>query len=204
MLPFVALLLVAAPVSVLGSTMAFVDGFWFEGTSFEARDVYSVDGILSFAEPKSVDRTIDLDGGFVIPPFGEAHNHDLVSDWEITERINEYLWDGVFYAKMPSAFSVETKKLSGILNVPTGVDVSFAYAPVTGPGGHPIRLREVFFERGFYDDLFASKEAIEGIGYIIIRDRADLDAEVAGTNRSTARLYQVHAEPFRRVRAASR
>jgi hypothetical protein len=58
---------------------------------------------------------------------------------------------------------------------PTTVDVAFAFAPVTGPGGHPIRLRETFFDRGYYEDEFASKEAIAGVGYTLVADEADLE-----------------------------
>ncbi len=177
---FLVAVLALTPAAVLVDTLAFVNGQWFDGESFVAQRIYSMDGTLSFSEPKYVDQRIDLRGSFVIPPFGEAHNHDLTSDWEIQGRINEYLWDGVYYAKMQSAFSIETQNLAGIVNIPASVDVSFTYAPVTGPAGHPIRLREVFFDRGYYDDIFPSKEAIAGIGYTMIRDRADLDAKWPG------------------------
>ena len=153
----------------------FEGGNWFDGERFVTQTVYSVDGFLAFSKPERVDKSFDLEGGFVIPPFGEAHNHDLSSEYGIEKQINKYLWDGVFYVKLQSAFSISMAEILSKVNKPDSVDAVFAYAPVTGPGGHPIRIREIYFERGYYDDKFSSKEEIAGIGYTMVRDEAELD-----------------------------
>lgn len=153
----------------------FTDGNWFDGERFVARTVYSVDGVLRFTKPAKIDQSIDLAGGYVIPPFGEAHNHDLASGYQVEEQSSRYLWDGVFYVKLQSAFSVSTPEIRSKLNKPDSVDAVFAFAPVTGPGGHPIRLRETFFDRGYFEGLFESKEEIAGVGYTVLRNEADLD-----------------------------
>ena len=153
---------------------AYLNGRWFDGSGFVERTVYVSDGLISFARPKQIRRTHDLAGGYVIPPFAEAHNHDLTTDFEPQERINEYLSDGVFYAKMQSAFSKGFEKLAPHFNKPDSLDVTFAFAPVTGPGGHPIRIRELFFQRGYYEEIFVSIEEIDGIGYTEVADREEL------------------------------
>lgn len=84
---------------------AYINGYWYDGDAFAERLVYVVNGRISYTPPDRIDNTIDLAGAYVIPPFGEAHNHDLTTDFEPQERISEYLRDGVFYAKMQSAFS---------------------------------------------------------------------------------------------------
>jgi imidazolonepropionase-like amidohydrolase len=152
-------------------------GNWFDGEKFVAQTVYSVDGVLRFTKPARVDETIDLAGGYVIPPFGEAHNHDLASGYRVEEQSTRYLWDGVYYVKLQSAFSTSAPAIRNKLEGPTTVDAVFAFAPVTGPGGHPIRLRETFFDRGYYEDEFESKEEIAGVGYTLVRDEADLDSK---------------------------
>ncbi|MEM7278732.1 MAG: amidohydrolase family protein [Pseudomonadota bacterium] len=157
---------------------AYLNGHWFENGRFVARNAYVVNGYLSFDAPSSIDNTYDLAGRYVIPPFAEAHNHDLTSDFEPQERINEYLASGVFYAKMQSAFSKGFEKLSAHYNKPDSVDVIFAFAPVTGPGGHPIRIRELFFDRGYYDEFFDNKAEMDGIGYTRVRDRAELEKKI--------------------------
>jgi len=57
--------------------LAFTNGNWFDGHSFKKRTGYSVRGILSFRRPAQVDKAIDLAGGYVVCPFGEAHNHNV-------------------------------------------------------------------------------------------------------------------------------
>ena len=153
---------------------AYVNGLWFDGEGFVAKTVYVVQGRLTSDRPGRVDNTYDLAGGYVIPPFGEAHNHDLASGHEIDQRIREYLADGVFYAKMQSAFSIGFESLASNFNKPDSVDVIFAFAPITGPGGHPMRIRELFFDRGYYEGVFESKDEIAGIGYTEVGTREEL------------------------------
>jgi hypothetical protein len=153
---------------------AYVNGTWYDGNGFVERTVYVSDGRLSFTAPDQVEISYDLAGGYVIPPFAEAHNHDLTTDFEPQQRISEYLRDGVFYAKMQSAFSKYFERLAPQFNTPGSLDVKFAFAPVTGPGGHPIRIRELYFDRGYYAGIFESKDEIPGIGYTEVRDRKDL------------------------------
>ncbi len=160
------------PVAIASD--AYVNGRWYDGEGFSSRTVYVVGERISYTVPGQIDNTYDLGGAYVIPPFGEAHNHDLASDYEIQQRVNEYLRDGVFYAKMQSAFSTEIDTLAANFNRPDSVDVVFAFAPLTGPGGHPIGIRERFFERGYYEGVFESKEEIAGIGYTQVETRQDL------------------------------
>ncbi len=164
---------VALPLSA-GAGEAYVNGRWYDDGRFVERTVYVVDGRLTFASPATVDTTHDLAGGYVIPPFGEAHNHDLASDYEIEERVRDYLLDGVFYAKMQSAFSKGFNALAAHFNKPDSVDVVFAFAPVTGPGGHPMGIRERFFDLGYYEGVFEAKDEIAGIGYTEVGSREEL------------------------------
>jgi len=57
----------------------FVNGQWFDGKSFQPQTFYSVDGLLTRKRPHGVIKTIDLANEFVVPPFAEAHNHNLGS-----------------------------------------------------------------------------------------------------------------------------
>ena len=166
----------AAPGGMADGTN-WVNGLWFDGEQFVARTMYSSNGRFA-AELSPEADTVDLNGGFVVPPFGEAHNHDLASDHEAEETIRNYLRDGVFYAKMQSAFSIDYP--AEAVNRPDSVDVVWAFAPVTGPGGHPIRIRELFFERGYYEGVFETKETIAGIGYTEVRDADELAAKWPG------------------------
>ena len=63
--------------SSTGSTVKLGNGWWFTGQGFERRTGFSVKGRFTFKPPPQVDRTVDLEDSFVVPPFGEAHNHNL-------------------------------------------------------------------------------------------------------------------------------
>lgn len=171
-------LLVVTSQSAAIAADAYVNGSWYDGDGFVERTVYVSHGRISFNAPDQIDTTYDLAGGYVVPPFAEAHNHDLTTSFEPQERINEYLQDGVFYTKMQSAFSKGFDKLAPHFNTPDSLDVQFAFAPVTGPGGHPIRIRELFFDRGYYEGIFESRDEIPGIGYTEVRDRGDLAEKI--------------------------
>jgi hypothetical protein len=177
MLGLAGLLSISAPLSGADDATTWVNGRWFDGEQFVARTLHSSNGRFVAAPPQGAE-IVDLAGGFVVPPFGEAHNHDLASDHELDENIHNYLRDGVFYAKMQSAFSIDYPREA--VNRPDSVDVVFAFAPVTGPGGHPIRIRELFFDRGYYEGIVESKEALAGIGYTEVRNEAELEAKWPG------------------------
>lgn len=86
--------------SVNQQNYEFANGKWFDGQKFVARKFYTVSGQLTAGKPRRVDKTFDLAGKFIVPPFAEAHNHNLESEDELQERINKYLTDGVFYVKL--------------------------------------------------------------------------------------------------------
>ena len=87
-------------------------------------------------------KTIDLTGGFVVPPFGDAHCHHFDSSYNIDQQIKMYLRDGVFYV------AVQTDVRSGALEVldrvnrPDSVDVSYAHGALTSSYGTASEIYE--------------------------------------------------------------
>jgi hypothetical protein len=79
----------------IGKTYKFVNGQWFEGKGFRQRTFYAAGGILSQKKPRIVDEIVDLAGGYVIPPFADAHNHHFDAPYNIKQQIEMYLLDGV-------------------------------------------------------------------------------------------------------------
>ncbi len=157
-------------------SIKFVNGNWFNGKTFENKTAWVNNGILSFTNKGTkIDTTIDIAGKYVIPPFGEAHNHNLESDYKIDQAISKYLDNGVFYVKMLSSIKKRIDIIKDKFNTPESVDVSYAHAPLTASGGHPIKLRENFFDMGRFKGVFNSKKEIEGHGYYIIDTKKDLD-----------------------------
>jgi hypothetical protein len=73
------------------NTTAYVNGRWFDGVHFSERTAYVVGDTLSFHRPKNVYAIVDLRGGYVVPPFAEAHKHNVEPRNNIPKLIATYL-----------------------------------------------------------------------------------------------------------------
>lgn len=100
------------------------DGRWLGDDGFVAGTRYTVGGRIAARRPARVDSVIDLEGRWVVPPYGEAHNHNV--DYSTPARtdslIARYLRDGVFYAKNPGNLPRGRDSLAGRVNVPRGIE----------------------------------------------------------------------------------
>lgn len=146
------------------------NGQWYQNGAFTDHTAYIVDGALRFSDSDDYrlaedGKTIDMKNGFVVPPYCEAHNHNLGDGVEgVEETIESYLEDGVFYVMIQGSFQLYREKITDQLNTPTSVDVAFANNGLTGSGGHPRRLRESLMERfEKYPDF--TKETLPDKGY---------------------------------------
>ena len=142
LIALLAVFSVHAQVPVASHNNEFANGSWFDGQKFVQKTFYSVDGMLSSKRPARVDRVFDLSGKYVVPPFGEAHNHNLVwSSDEQFARINKrYLDAGIFYVKNPNSLLRQKEPTSARINLPNTVDGVLSNGGLTGPGGHPIEI----------------------------------------------------------------
>jgi hypothetical protein len=133
--------------------LAFTGGYWFDGNSFAAQPgshFYSVAGILTSKKPARVDSVIDLKTWFIVPPFGEAHNHnaDFSSEEQWTRIREMYLRDGIFYIKNPGNLPRAAAPLSGRMNIAASVDIVFSHGLLTVTDGHPLGLVKRNIDRG--------------------------------------------------------
>jgi len=156
-------------------TIKLINGKWYNGKTFERKTVWLKNGLIHFSALSQVDTLIDLSNNYVIPPFAEAHNHNLESAYQLDERIGSYLNNGIFYVKLLSSIKKRIAPLMHHYNKPDGLDVQMAHAPLTGTGGHPIALRKRYFQFGYFNGLFDSLEDLESHGYFIIDDLSDLE-----------------------------
>lgn len=158
-------------------TFAFVNGQWFNGKGFSARTVYSIAGTFTFRRPTRVDRTLDLAGTWVVPPFGEAHNHNIGLGVESMDRqaIQRYLGDGVFYVKSQGNLPLtDAMKTHLGVNRPDSIDIVLAQGSLTATGGHPAFLvEEILLGRGLFPGY--TREALRDFRYFTIDSQADLD-----------------------------
>jgi hypothetical protein len=65
------------PKPIAGPAYEFTNARWFTGDGFRYGTRFTVNGVFVAERPARIDSTLDLGGGFVIPPFGDAHTHNL-------------------------------------------------------------------------------------------------------------------------------
>lgn len=161
------------------AVIALTSGRWFDGKSFQPRTTYSVNGTLSFTAPARIDRVIDLSGTWVVPPFAEAHNHNI--DGAVEERslaaIRRYVADGVFYVKIQGNYPLTDQQRGRLpINRPGAPDVAFAQAFITATGGHPSVLHEeILLPQGYYPGI--TKEELRDKVYFTIDTEDDIAAK---------------------------
>ena len=182
--------------SFSGKVYGFVNGKWFNGRSFEKKTFFTQHGILTADRPALVDSIIDLTGKYVVPPFGEAHNHNV--EWYGEERFlklrDKYLEDGIFYIKNPNNVPRLVSPLLDKINIPTSIDVVFANGSFTAYGGHPVEIAKRNIDRELWKE-----EDGEGGFYYIIDKPEDFDDKwevLKKTNPGFVKTYLLYSEEF--------
>ena len=157
--------------------VALINGRWFDGKTFKGQTAYSLDGRFTFKKPAQIDRTLDLAGLWIVPPFGEAHNHNLgtgMEDWD-KKAIRKYLADGVFYVKIQGNLPLtdDRKRRLGV-NRPDSIDVVLAQGTLTATGGHPsVLVGEILLRRGYFPGH--TKESLKDHRYFTVDSEDELD-----------------------------
>jgi len=178
---------------------AFINGRWFDGQGFQPTTWYSVQGRLTRTPPQGRVETVDLSGLFVVPPFGEAHNHNVEGPWNVQAVAERYLKDGVFYVKNLNNVRDFALQIRRAVNQPTSIDVTFAHAGLTGRGGHPVGLYEDVLRVSRYEPVIGPIERgwFEGRSYIVLDTEADLETKwpvITSGRPDFLKVYLVHSE----------
>jgi hypothetical protein len=161
----VALLFVS--VSLSAQDLCFTGGRWFDGKAFRARTMCTSNGVLTTKRPRGA-RTIELGGAWVVPPFAEAHNHNVEASNRLEGTIRAYLDAGVFYVKNPNSLPRSTPR--DLVNKPDSIDATFAMGGFTATGGHPVDIVKRMIGRGSGTDADG-----DGAFYHLIDSPADLE-----------------------------
>jgi hypothetical protein len=189
----------AVPATPGPPAYRFINGQWFNGKGFERKQLYAAGGRFSTARPKGVVQTIDLKGQYVVPPFGEAHNHNIEPSPRLATTIASYIRDGIFYVKNPNNLARSRAEFAGRINVPAGIDVTFSNGGLIGLGGHPTDLATRQISRGAWT-------AADGEGgfYFTIDTAADLERKwpsILAGRPDFIKTYLLYSEEYRKRRA---
>jgi imidazolonepropionase-like amidohydrolase len=162
------------------SAIAFTNGRWFNGATFDLKAVvYSIDGRFSFITPARIDETVDLSSVWVIPPFADAHNHN-VSGGAGEERdrraIAKFLADGIFYVKIPGNVPLSDEGRRRLrVNTAHGLEVSFGNGAFTGSRGHPIPLVSSLAAAGSFAGH--TSDSLRDLRYFVTDSETELNAK---------------------------
>lgn len=170
-------------------TAAYTNALWYraDGSGFDAGERYAIDGVFVRERPMRVDTVLDLGGAYVVPPFGEAHNHNVDGFWT-AGTAQRYLDEGTFYHKNPNdiaAFVTDT-----LFNRPERLDVVFAHAGVSIAGGHPEGLYSRMAERQGLDP-----DSLDGVAFIAAPTVEALEArwpELMAMRPGAVKLYALY------------
>lgn len=195
LLAVLAASLVAAGAAA-AETTAFTNGRWWTPDAFVTGDRYAEDGVFVAAPAGAPDRTVDLGGGWIVPPFGEAHNHNLDDPATARAMSDTYLAAGILYVKNPNSSGDWAPATRPLINQPDTVDAVFSHGGVTAPGGHPIRLYG-FLSR--FSGSARAGETFEGDAFHLVTSAADIDPvldRLAGAGADFVKLYLLGSEHY--------
>jgi hypothetical protein len=187
-------------------TYAFVNGQWFNGRTFEPRTTFSLNGLLTSTRPAHIDHTLDLSDAFIVPPFADAHNHNVGTGDEARDRqaIRRYLADGIFYVKIQGNLPLPAAARARLgLDTASGLDAVFAQgASLTATDGHPIALFEqVLLPQGQFPGHTA--ETLRDVRYFTIDGPEDLDrkwSRVLGDSPDFIKVILLYSEEYEKRR----
>ncbi|MEO8380770.1 MAG: tetratricopeptide repeat protein [Acidobacteriota bacterium] len=181
-LTLVFFILLAGGAAAHGN-LKLINGRWYDGSGFVPKTMYSVEGVLRTSFDGQA-RVVDLGGRFVIPPFGDAHNHAFGDDTNLERELARFLRAGVFYVKNPNNSASLANAVRPHVNKPESVDVIYANGGLTKAGGHPSQIYAPLGER------FAD-------AYVTVDSEAELAAKWAGIlagRPDFLKIYLQHSE----------
>jgi imidazolonepropionase-like amidohydrolase len=153
-------------------TYQLANGRWYDGAGFVAKSMWTMNGRFVTHAPAQVDSVIDLSGQFVVPPFAEAHTHNIGCPPSAAEA-KPYLRDGILYVMVQGkTFPPRADTASR----DTGIDVTCAGALLTPSGSHITLIDQRSADRGNFPGL--SRADLDGGPHVIVDSREDLDRKL--------------------------
>jgi hypothetical protein len=178
------------PRTTPAPVVQYRNGLWFDGEVFVPGDRFVRDGF--FVPATTATDVVDLRAQHVVPPFAEAHNHNIDPRGSAAKVLDGYLGAGVFYVQNPNNLPGARAALAGQINRPDAVDVAFANGGFTGPDGHPAEIARRNIDRGRWTAADG-----EGAFYYTVARADDVDrhwAALLATRPDFLKVYLLYSE----------
>ena len=162
------------PAGPPGAT-AFTNGRWWDGEAFVEETVWAVDGWLTRTPPEEPVRTVDLAGGWVVPPLADAHTHRLAHPDQIQSDVVDHRAVGVLYAMNMDPMRVVDARTLAATGGPCGVDVAYTEGVIAPSWSVIADFYSMMAEAGAFGEGVGLDD-LEGRALHVVDDTADLDA----------------------------
>jgi imidazolonepropionase-like amidohydrolase len=179
---FFFIVMVILFTTISAQVYEFKNGNWWVEGRFQQKSVYTNNGLFVFKKPAVIDSVIDLQNQYCIPPFGDAHTHNLDGTYGIKEMVQQYVKDGVFYVQVLGNYGTGATAVRPVLAKANLIDVAYANGLLTATYGHGFYPYEPM-AMGFYSPIeqFKFADAVkksriaENDAYYFLDSIADVD-----------------------------
>lgn len=168
--------------SIFAQTYQFNNGIWLIQNQFIPKTVFTVNGKFTFQKPSTIDSTIDLGNRYCIPPFGDAHTHNLDGTYGLQGMILKYIKEGIFYVQVLGNNGVGARNARPIIEKAKLIDVVYANGLLTCTYGHGFYPYEPLamgiyapHDQFKYADSIKKSRLVENISYFFLDSISDVD-----------------------------
>ncbi len=178
-------------------TIELVGGQWFDRRDFKSRTMFIENGTLRKTRPAAVDQVIDLQNGYVIPPFGEAHSHRPATPDRFGPSSRMFLRDGVYYVMNHGNLSRYQREFAKQVADPATIDGQFAGAVLASPQSHAVELWQRLVSRGSFPGV--TVESLAGDAWFVVESEAGLREQwpkYLKTNPDFVKIMVEYSEEF--------
>lgn len=167
---------------LFAQTYQFENGSWLINNKFVSKTVFTENGKFTFQKPTKVDSVINLKNKFCIPPFGDAHTHNLDGAYGLKDMVLKYIKEGVFYVQVLGNNGQGAKNARPVLEKAKLVDATYANGLLTCTYGHGFYPYEPMamgiyapYQQIMYADSIKKSRIVENISYFFLDNTADVE-----------------------------
>ncbi len=128
----------AITASAAAPPLKLTNAMFWDGQEFRNATWSVIDGVFQKDSGSATGQVLDLKGGYVLPPYGDAHCHHFDAEPLATWISGKYLVEGTLFAQSMGNHAAQKVECNKVVNQPNNMDVSYANAGITATNGHPI------------------------------------------------------------------
>jgi imidazolonepropionase-like amidohydrolase len=121
---------------VPAQVVAYTNAHWWIKGRFVQQTVYVQNGLFVFKRPAKVDSTVDGRGLYCLPPYSDAHTHNLDGTYGLADMVRQYVQEGVLYVQVMGNHGSGAQAARPLLAKANVLEATYANALLTATYGH--------------------------------------------------------------------